>query len=142
MICVEVLDEGDQLLEQQYGFRPDRSCTDALFSLRLLCESAYNKRKTIFLCMLDLTKAFDSEDRDMAWQILLCRGVPFDDNFSISTLATTTNKRRANEWEYYWIRHYDTQSSLGYNITKQDPTHSSRFWFLHRLGALLLCFCC
>ena len=27
---------GDQLLEQQYGFRPDRSCTESLFSLRLL----------------------------------------------------------------------------------------------------------
>ena len=67
---------GGQLFEQQYGFRPDRSCTDALFSLRLLCESAHNKYKTLFLCMLDLTKAFDSMERDMAWQILLSRGVP------------------------------------------------------------------
>jgi len=28
------------------------------------------------MCMLDLTKAFDSVDRGMAWQILLSRGVP------------------------------------------------------------------
>ena len=67
---------GSQVLEQQSGFRPDRSCTDSLFSLRLVCESAWNKHRTLFLCMLDLTKAFDSVDRNMAWQILLSRGVP------------------------------------------------------------------
>ena len=67
---------GDQLLEQQYGFRPDRSCADALFSLRRVCESAWNKGTTLYICMLDLTKAFDSVDRNMAWQVLLSRGVP------------------------------------------------------------------
>ncbi len=29
---------GNQLLEQHYGFRPDRSCADALFSPRRVCE--------------------------------------------------------------------------------------------------------
>ena len=67
---------GTQLLEQQYGFRPDRSCADALLSLRRVCESAWNKGTTLYMCMLDLTKAFDSVDRGMAWQILLSRGVP------------------------------------------------------------------
>ena len=65
-----------QLLEPQYGFRPDRSCSDALFSLRLLCEQAWDKQQTLFLGMLDLTKAFDSIDRGLAWQILLHRGAP------------------------------------------------------------------
>ena len=65
-----------QLLYQQSGFRPDRSCTDTLFDLRLLCESAWNKHRTLYLCMLDLTKAFDSVDRSMTWQILSSRGVP------------------------------------------------------------------
>ena len=65
-----------QLLEPQYGFRPDRSCSDALFSLRLLCERAWDWQQTLFLGMLDLTKAFDSVDRGLAWQILLHRGAP------------------------------------------------------------------
>ena len=47
---------------------------DALFSLRLLCNGAWDKGKTLYICMLDLTKAFDSVDRGMAWQILLSRG--------------------------------------------------------------------
>ena len=34
------------------------------------------KAKTLYICMPDLTKAFDSVDRGMAWQILLSRGAP------------------------------------------------------------------
>ena len=52
----------------------NRSIMDALFSLRLLCNGAWDKGKTLYICMLDLTKAFDSVDRGMAWQILLSRG--------------------------------------------------------------------
>ena len=61
----------DNILDEQCGFRPNRSTMDALFSLRLLCNGAWDKGKTLFICMLDLTKAFDSVDRGMAWQILL-----------------------------------------------------------------------
>ena len=66
----------DNLLDEQCGFRPSRSTVDALFSLRLLCNGAWDKGRTLHICMLDLTKAFDSVDREMAWQILLSRGAP------------------------------------------------------------------
>ncbi len=66
----------DNLLDEQCGFRPSRSTVDALFSLRLLCDGAWDKGQTLHICMLDLTKAFDSVDREMAWQILLSRGAP------------------------------------------------------------------
>ena len=66
----------DNLLDEQCGFRPSRSTVDALFSLRLLCNGAWDKGQTLHICMLDLTKAFDSVDREMAWQILLSRGAP------------------------------------------------------------------
>ncbi len=61
----------DNLLDEHCGFRPCRSTVDSLFSLRLLCNGAWDKRQTLHICMLDLTKAFDSVDREMAWQILL-----------------------------------------------------------------------
>ena len=64
------------LLEPQCGFRPGRGCADALFCLRSVCSSAYNKDKSLYICMLDLTKAFDSADRDLAWHVLLTRGAP------------------------------------------------------------------
>ena len=40
---------GNQLLEQQHSFRPDRSCADALFSPRRACESAWNKGTTLYM---------------------------------------------------------------------------------------------
>jgi len=64
----------DNLLDKQCGFRPSRSAVDPLFSLRLLLIGAWDKGQTLHTCMLDLTKAFDSVVREMAWQILLSRG--------------------------------------------------------------------
>ena len=49
---------------------------DALFSLRSVCSLAWNKNKTLYICMLDLAKALDSADRDLAWRILLTQGAP------------------------------------------------------------------
>ena len=66
----------DNLLDEQCRFRPSRSTVDALFSLHLLCNGAWDKSQILHICMLDLTKAFDSVDREMAWQILLSRGAP------------------------------------------------------------------
>ena len=54
----------DNLLDEQCGFRPNSSITDVLFSLRLLCNGALDKGKTLRICRLDLTKAFNSKDRD------------------------------------------------------------------------------
>jgi len=45
----------DNLLDEQCGFR---RTVDALFSLRLLCNGAWDKGQTLHICMLDLTKAF------------------------------------------------------------------------------------
>ena len=54
--------------------------TEALFTLSSVCAYSVTrhgtKGKTLHICMLDLTKAFDSVDREMAWQILLSRGAP------------------------------------------------------------------
>ena len=54
----------NNLLEEQSGFRPSRSTIDALFSLRFLCDGAWDNGQTVHICMLDLTKAFDSGQRD------------------------------------------------------------------------------
>ena len=72
----EWLADNDYLLDEQCGFRPNRSTMDGLFSLCLLCNGAWHKGKPLYICMLDLTKAFDSVDRGMAWQILLAEVHP------------------------------------------------------------------
>ena len=65
-----------QLLEPQCGFRPGRGCTDALFTLRQLAEQCMEKQQLMFCCFLDLSKAFDSADRSILWQIMESRGAP------------------------------------------------------------------
>ena len=49
----------DTLLDEQWGFRPNRGTVDALFSLRLLCNGARDNGQTLHICMLNLTNAFD-----------------------------------------------------------------------------------
>ena len=58
------------------GSGQTEAALDALFSLRLLCERAWDRQQPLFFGMLDLTNAFDSIDRGLAWQILLHRGAP------------------------------------------------------------------
>ena len=64
------------LLEGQCGFRKGRGCTDAVFSLKSLLERAHRKGKPVQLCFIDLSKAYDSVDRDLAWCVLRQRGAP------------------------------------------------------------------
>ena len=61
---------------------------------------------------------------------------PFHANFLMTELAHTDSKHKVNRLEYHYIKHHVTQGSQGYNIAKQDPTHSKQFWYLHRRGLM------
>ena len=64
------------LPEEQSGFRPNRSTTDMMFVIRRLQELARKKRIPLYVCFIDLTKAYDSVDRTLLWTVLACFGVP------------------------------------------------------------------
>ena len=64
-----------QLLEQQCGFRAGRSCNDAIFSMRLLQEHAIRNKQPMLAAFVDLSKAYDSVDRELAWQCFRHRGM-------------------------------------------------------------------
>ena len=66
----------DQLLEQQSGFRPARGCNDAIFCLRALLESAAERHTRVCIAFVDLSKAYDSVDRSLMFQVLEKRGMP------------------------------------------------------------------
>ena len=53
------------LPEEQSGFRPNRSTTDMMFVIRRLQELARKKRVPLYVCFIDLTKAYDSIDRTL-----------------------------------------------------------------------------
>ena len=64
------------LPEEQSGFRPNRSTTDMMFVIRRLQELARKKRIPLYVCSIDLTKAYDSVDRTLLWTVLARFGVP------------------------------------------------------------------
>ena len=64
------------LPEKQSGFRPNRSTTDVMFVIRWLQELAQKKQIPLYVCFIDLTKAYDSVDRTLLWTVLAHFGVP------------------------------------------------------------------
>ncbi|XP_065182367.1 uncharacterized protein LOC135813077 [Sycon ciliatum] len=72
---LQVLAE-DELPESQCGFRRNRGCADAIFSVRQLVEKSYEHRSKLFCVFVDLPKAYDSVPREALWQALLRLGVP------------------------------------------------------------------
>ncbi|CAB1101616.1 unnamed protein product [Ectocarpus sp. CCAP 1310/34] len=64
------------LPEDQSGFRPHRSTLDMLFAIQRLHELARKESLAVFACFVDHTKAYDSVDRDLLWDVLRRFGVP------------------------------------------------------------------
>ena len=64
------------LPEEQCGFRPHRSTTDMMFAIRRLQELGRKARVPLFLCFIDLQKAYDSVNRTLLWQVLARFGTP------------------------------------------------------------------
>lgn len=66
----------DILPESQCGFRSYRSTSDMIFSARQLLEKSREQRQDLYMAFVDLSKAFDSVDRDLLWKVLRKCGCP------------------------------------------------------------------
>ncbi|KAL6464878.1 hypothetical protein MHYP_G00271950 [Metynnis hypsauchen] len=64
------------LPESQCGFRKSRSTVDMIFTARLLQEKCREQHRDMFMAFVDLSKAFDTVNRDLLWDILLQIGCP------------------------------------------------------------------
>ena len=64
------------LPEDQCGFRPRRSTTDMMFVVRILQELGRTSNTSLEICFIDLSKAYDSVDRVLLWEVLARFGVP------------------------------------------------------------------
>ncbi|KAG7305516.1 hypothetical protein JYU34_009592 [Plutella xylostella] len=58
------------LPETQFGFRPDRGTCEAIFSVRQIQEKSREQGQNLYLCFVDLEKAFDSVPREALWMVL------------------------------------------------------------------------
>ena len=64
------------LREEQCGFGRQRSTADDIFVVRRLQELARKKDAPLYLCFIDLTKAYDFVDPTLLWGVLARHGVP------------------------------------------------------------------
>jgi len=63
--CVEGI-----LNDSQYGFRPGRGTTDAVFVVKMILEKSWEWGADKYALFIDLEKAFDRVDRENLWQVL------------------------------------------------------------------------
>ena len=59
----------------QCGFRPGRSTTDQIFTLKQIFEKSWEYGKDLFVCFVDLEKAYDRVPPDKLWKVLQEYGV-------------------------------------------------------------------
>ena len=57
-------------MKSQFGFRKNRSTTDAIFIVR---DAIRSNKQPLYLCMIDLRAAYDHIDRNIMFKVLSIR---------------------------------------------------------------------
>ena len=74
--------------EPQCGFRPERGCIDAIYTIKMALKKRREHGKESWIFFLDLVKAFDRVPRELLWKVLERFEVP---NKLINLLKTLHN---------------------------------------------------
>ena len=72
----EHLEQSGLLPESQCGFRKDRGTVDMIFTARQLQEKCQEQNVDLYMTFDDLTKAFDTVNREGLWKIMTKFGCP------------------------------------------------------------------
>lgn len=63
------------LVEEQNGFQKKRGCLYHLYSLNSIIRNGKCQQKDIYVCLIDMQKAFDSVIRNLLWYGLMQVGI-------------------------------------------------------------------
>jgi hypothetical protein len=71
-------DQNGIIVEEQNGFRKNRSCIDHISSLVNIVETRIKRRQGTFAAFIDFRKAYDSVNRGKLWGKLCQLGLPYE----------------------------------------------------------------
>jgi len=74
LVRLKPIKEGGALHhENQNGFRPNRGCSHAIFSIKTLIKKRREQSRDVAVA-IDLVKAFDRVPRELLWRVMLKQG--------------------------------------------------------------------
>lgn len=81
----------DLFVEEQNGFRTNRSCEEHIFTLTSIIRNRKTKGKETFVGFVDMEKAFDKVDRNLLLYMLLKKGISGNMYSAIKAMYETNN---------------------------------------------------
>ena len=91
-------------MDEQNGFRKNRSCLDHIFTLNSIIKNRQEKKLSTYCAFIDMEKAFDFLDRDLLFYRLLKYNIDGKMYKSIKSLyGKTTSCVRVNNMKSDWF---------------------------------------
>ena len=105
---VEHLENNKLIEDEQNGFRWHRSCAQHLFALQEIIQGRLNENKSLHLCFIDFSKAFDYLDRNLLFSRLSELGIREKLYHAIKqSYDVTLNAVRLNGETGHWFNTYN-----------------------------------
>ena len=92
IVITRILDGIDNKLRQEQArFRKGRGAMEQIFIQRNIIEQCIEWNSNLYVCFVDLEKAFDSVDRSVLWMIMRSYSIPEKIVKMVKVMYSTVN---------------------------------------------------